>query len=370
MRTVSVLRAVTVSVALAVALAGCTFPPAPHPSSTGSHHSTATPTPTGAALTAPRSAIPATCAQLLPTATAVGAFPAASGIAVRASEASAPDGLIEVSAKQAGGLHCLWGGTDRTDNGYDDMITLDVLTDAADAYHDNVVPNTEDEVNTVGTASDVYCQGDPQFYCFAQVLVGTTWFELDYDSLGGEGEPGSGSLGRFHTLLSGVASGIQAAGPSRSLWTPPNAWDGAALCADDALARVRTATGIADLQVGDYSLEGPLTAASAGLARLTILSCGWTRDASSGLSGFGVQFVKGGAWAIAQEQAAPPSYYDGTLAPVTIPGADSAVAVCNGELCQADLAVDGSWMTVEAGGLDSLDQLIHDIGALLAATPR
>jgi hypothetical protein len=307
---------------------------------------------------------------LLPTATAVGAFPAASGIAVRASETTAPDGVIEVGAKQAGGLHCLWGGTDRTDNGYDNMITLDVLSDAAEAYHDNVVPNTGDKVNIVGTASDVFCEGDPRFECYAQVLVGTTWFELDYGSLGGEGEPASGSLARFTTLLAGVVSGIQAAGPSRSLWTPPDAWDGAALCADDELARVRTATGIHDLQVGDYSLEGPLTASSAGLTRLTVLSCGWVRDASSGLSGFGVQFVKGGAWALTQEQAAPPSYYDGTLAAVTIPGADSALAVCNGAVCQADLAVDGSWMTVEVDGLDSLDQLVHDIGALLAATPR
>jgi hypothetical protein len=374
MRSVTILRALVVSGALALGLglglAGCSFPPSPHPTSVGTHHATAIPTATPAALSAPRSAIPAGCARLLPTATAVGAFPAASGIAVRVSETSAPDGLIEVSAKQAGGLHCVWGGTNRTDNGYDDMITLDVLTDAADAFHSNVVPNTGDEVNTFGTASDLFCQGDPQFGCYGQVLVGTTWFELDYVSLGGEGEPASGAIGRFHTLLTGVVTAIQGAGPSRSLWTPPAAWDGASLCADDELARARTATGAADLQDGDFSIEGPLTASSAALARVTIQSCGWARDASSGVTSFGVQFVQGGAWAVTQELADPPSYYNGTLAPVTIPGATSALAVCNDAICEADLAVAGSWMSVQVDGLDSVAALVHDISALLAATPH
>jgi hypothetical protein len=358
---------------LLLALAGCTFPAPLNPGRSGGHHpptSGASPTPSASALTAPRSAIAAGCTQLLPTATAVGAFPATAGIAVRASEATAPNGVIEVSARQAGGLHCVWGGTDRTDNGYDDMITLDVLPDAVDAYHSNVVPNTGDEVNTFGTASDLLCQGDPQFYCFAQVLVGTTWFELDYDSLGGEGEPASGSIDRFHSLLTGIVTRIGSAGAPRALWTPPSGWDGAALCTDDAVARVRTATGAADLEQGDFAMEGPLTAASAAIARLTVQSCGWVREGPSGLTTLGVQFVKDGAWALAQEQADPPSSYEGTLAPVTVPGATAALAVCGGGYCQADLAVGGSWMSVQADGLDSLDELIHDVGALLAATPH
>ena len=319
-------------------------------------------------MTAPRSAIPATCVQLLPTAAAAGAFPAASGIALRQSESTAPQNAIEVGARQEGGLHCLWGGTDRQDNGYNDFISLDVLSDAAEVYHGNVFPNTGDEVNTFGTASDLVCQGDPQFYCFAQVLIGTTWIELDYNSLGGEGEPASGSLGRLHTLLTGVVARVQGAGASRPLWTPPTAWDGASLCTDDAVARVRTATGHADLEQTDYSMEGPQTAASAPLAKIGYQQCGWARTATSGLTLFGIQFVQGGAWALAQEQAQPPSFYYGTMAPVSIAGATSALALCNDAACQADLAVAGSWMSVQADGVSDVSELTHDIAALLAAT--
>ena len=370
MRIVSAARGAVAAGALLLVLAGCGLPSSPHPTGSGGHHATASATPTAAALTAPRSAIPATCAQLLPSATAAAAFPAASGIAVRESESTPPQGAIEVGARQVGGLHCLWGGNDRQDNGYVDYISLDVLSDAAGAYHDNVVANDGDEINTFGTASDVMCQGDPQFFCFAQVLIGTTWIELDYNSLGGDGEPATGSLARFHTLLSGVVARVQAAGSSRPLWTPPTAWDGASLCTDDAVTRVRTATGHPDLAQTDYAMEGPLTAASASLARIGFQQCGWAREASSGLTLFGIQFVQGGAWALGQELAQPPSYYTGTLAPTSITGATSALALCNEETCQADLAVAGSWMSVEADGISSLDELTHDIAALLAATPH
>jgi len=370
MRIVSGARGAVVAVILLAALTAChpTTTPTSHPTAGGSHRPT--PMPTAAALTAPRSAIPATCAQLLPTATAVAAFPAASAIAMRESEATAPQDAIQVAARQAGGLHCLWGGSEREDNGYVDFVSLDVIGNAATAYHENVTPNTGDEVNTFGTASDVFCQGDPSFSCSAQVLVGTTWIELDYDSLGGEGEPASGSLGRFHSLLSGVVSRVQGAGADRALWTPPAAWDGAALCTDAALARVRTATGHADLAQSDYSMEGPLTAASTAITRVGFDQCGWARTAADGLSLFGIQFVQGGAWAMTQETAQPPSFYYGTLAPVSIPGATSALALCNEEACQADLAVAGSWMSVRADGVTSLTELTHDIAALLAATPH
>jgi len=372
MRIMSAARVAVVSSVLLVALSACAHPTpvhsTGHPTAHGGHG--ASPTPSTAALTAPRSAIPATCAQLLPTATAVAAFPAASAIAVRESESTPPQDAIQVAARQAGGLHCLWGGSERQDNGYVDVITLDVISDAAGDYHDNVVPNTGDEVNTFGTASDVSCQGDPQFFCVGQVLVGTTWVELDYDSLGGEGEPASGSLQRFHSLLGGVVSRAQAAGADRSLWSPPAGWNGAALCTDAALARVRTATGHADLEQTDYSMEGPATAGSAGLARVGFDQCGWAREASSGLTLFGVQFVPGGAWAIAQELAQPPSFYYGTLAPVSIPGATAALALCNDAACQADLAVAGTWISVQADGASSMAELTHDIAALLAATPH
>ena len=372
MRIISVARGAVVSTVLLMALSACAHP-APvhstgHPTANNSHGATATPS--SAALTSPRSAIPATCAQLLATATAVAAFPAASGIAVRESESTPPQDAIAVGARQAGGLHCLWGGNDRQDNGYVDQISLDVLSDAADDYHGNVTSTPGDELNGFGTASDVQCQGDPQFFCYAQVLIGTTWIEVDYHSLGGDGEPASGSLGRLHTLLAGVVARIQGAGASRPLWTPPTAWDGASLCTDAAMTRVRTATGHADLEQTDYSLEGPQTAASASLLRLGYQQCGWARSATTGLTLFGIQFVQGGAWALGQELAQPPSFYFGTLAPVSIAGATSALALCNDAACQADLAVAGSWMSVQAEGVSSIDELTHDIAALLAATPH
>src|SRR4051812_9854194 len=100
--------AVVASSAL-LALAGCGSGPAPHHSSHPGAHSTphTSATPTSAAVASPRSSLPLACADILPLATAVGAFPASSGVSLQASEASAPDGLFEVSAKQAGGLHCV-----------------------------------------------------------------------------------------------------------------------------------------------------------------------------------------------------------------------------------------------------------------------
>jgi hypothetical protein len=306
---------------------------------------------------------------VLPLATAVGAFPAASGIALRDSEGSVPDGLFEVSSQQAGGLHCVWGGTQSQDGQPTDRLSVDEIGAAAADYHDSVVPEPTETANAFGTASASSCEGDPQFFCRAQVLVGQRWFEVDYDSLGGEGEPASGSTGRFNALVSGVVSRVQAAGADRSLWTPPSGWNGANLCEDAATARVRTVTGHSDLDFSDAEIEGPLTAQTLALSRLDIQSCAWARSGTDP-TGFSLQFVPGGAWAAAQEVVHPPSHYDGTLVPATIAGATSAVAVCNDAYCRADMAVGGGWLSVQVDGLDSVAQLTHEVAALLAATPH
>jgi hypothetical protein len=362
---------VVVAGSLLLALTGCGPGPVPHHSSHPGAHSTphGSATATSGAATSPRSSLPLACADVLPLATAVGAFPASSGVSLQTSEASAPDGLFEVSAKQAGGLHCVWGGTQQQDGAPTDRITFDEIGAAAADYHDNVVPDTTETVNAFGTASASSCQGDPQFFCHAQVLVGPRWFELDYDSLGGEGEPSSGSTARFNTLVTGVTNRVQAAGADRTLWTPPSGWNGANLCEDAATARVRTVTGVTGMDFADASIEGPATAQTIALSRTGLQSCAWSNGAADPI-GFSLQFVPGGAWAAAQELVHPPSHYDGTLAPVTIAGATSALGVCNDAYCRADMAVGAGWLSVQIDGLDSLAQLTHEVAALLAATPH
>src|SRR4051812_25340299 len=109
MRIMSGVVGASIAASLVVALAGCgSGPTGPHPSSHRTAHSTPRPSAsaTSAAVTSPRSSLPLACAGVLPLATAVGAFPASSGISLQVSETSAPDGLFEVSAQQAGGLHC------------------------------------------------------------------------------------------------------------------------------------------------------------------------------------------------------------------------------------------------------------------------
>jgi len=357
---------------LLLALSGCGLgPAAPHPSAHHSAHRTPAPTAsaTPRAAASPRSSLPLSCAEVLPLATAVGAFPAASAISLQVSETSAPDGLFEVSAQQAGGLHCVWGGTDVQDDSPTDRITFDEIGAAAVDYHDSVVPDSTETVNAFGTASASGCEGDPQFYCRAQVLVGQRWFEVDYVSLGGDGEPSSGSTGRFNTLVTGIAHRVQAAAADRTLWTPPSGWNGANLCEDAATARVRAVTGIASMDFADAEIEGPPTAETLPLSRTDIQSCAWSNGATDPIS-FILQFVPGGAWAAAQEVVHPPSHYDGTLAPVTIAGATSAVAVCNDAFCRADMAVGGGWLSVQLYGVASLTQLTHEAAALLAATPH
>jgi len=361
-----------VASSLLLALTGCGFgPPPAHSSSHPGSHPTPRPTAsaTPAAATSPRSSLPLGCADVLPLATAVGAFPASSGIALRVSEASAPDGLFEVSAQQAGGLHCVWGGTQDQDGQPTDRIGFDEIGAAAVDYHDNVVPDSTETVNAFGTASASSCEGDPQFFCRAQVLVGQRWFEVDYGSLGGEDEPSSGSTGRFNTLVTGVVQRVQAAGADRTLWTPPSGWNGANLCEDAATARVRTVTGFSDMGFSDAEIEGPPTAQTLALSRLDIQSCAWARSSADQFT-FSLQFVPKGAWAAALERVHPPSHYDGTLAPVTIAGATSAVAVCNDAYCRADMAAGGGWLSVQVDGLESLAQLTNQVAALLAATPH
>jgi len=318
-RSLAVVAVVGVVVA---SLSGCGVPSAPAPSSPASEG--ASPTPTTAAQGDPLPTLPLTCGDFF-------SEQAASDllflpVTLKVPETAVPS-IVVAAGLQAGATRCIWGADDKTDNGWDQTIVLEVLPDGAEAFDINVWQVDDGAIvyPEGSTTSEYLCTSAEATYagCFANVLVDGYWAHV-YVQTGGADM----SLTRdaveasLRTIVDSVTAAISGAGAARPNWIVPSGVLAGGICAGQG--------------IGDNPAIGFIAAGRAGVVHCTV-------DVNS------VSVLPGGAWALAPILAnGQPTYSVRSLEQIEVVGADAAAWGC-GDGCYAFFSLGGSLVSLYSG---------------------
>ncbi len=318
-RSLAVVAVVGVVVA---SLSGCGVPSAPSPSSPASEG--ASPTPTAAAQGDPLPTLPLTCGDFF-------SDQAASDLLFLPVTLKVPETAVRstfiAAALQAGATRCIWGADDKTDNGWDQTIVLEVLPDGAQAFDTNVWQVDDGAIvyPDGSTTSEYLCASVEPTYagCFANVLVDGYWAHV-YVQTGGTDM----SLTReavevsLRAIVDTVNAAISGAGSPRPGWIVPSGVLAGGICAGQNL--------------GDNSTVGSIAAGRSGMLQCTV-------------GGNSVSVLPGGAWALAPILAnGQPNYSVSSLEQIEVAGADAAAWGC-GDGCYAFFSIGGSLVSLYSG---------------------
>ncbi|MCC6855427.1 MAG: hypothetical protein IT189_05130 [Microbacteriaceae bacterium] len=316
------LAVVAVVGVVGASLSGCGVPSAPSPSSPASEG--ASPTPTAAAQGDPLPTLPLTCGDFF-------SDQAASDLLFLPVTLKVPETAVRstfiAAALQAGATRCIWGAYDKTDNGWDQTIVLEVLPDGAQAFDTNVWQVDDGAIvyPDGSTTSEYLCASVEPTYagCFANVLVDGYWAHV-YVQTGGTDM----SLTReavevsLRAIVDTVNAAISGAGSPRPGWIVPSGVLAGGICAG--------------LNLGDNSTVGSIAAGRSGMLQCTV-------------GGNSVSVLPGGAWALAPILAnGQPNYSVSSLEQIEVAGADAAAWGC-GDGCYAFFSIGGSLVSLYSG---------------------
>lgn len=327
-------------------LATACAPSSPEPTRT-THSSSAAPA--AATPTSPRFAIAIGCAGLLH----LDEVQAHIAVPVKLDVDESTPEVVDLPLAQAGGLTCIWGGSDRTDGGYGQGVQLRALSDASADYAAWQASNPRDYC-TAGTA--------PAF-CTVDFLVGSTRIELDLKDLTSADSADPKTTAKaVEDLIAHRLSGASA----RSTWSPPaSSLRPISDCAA-ATARAATVLGVeaGALHATDDAID-PATRLSqygATQQRVGASSCAWQNPADSASLSWDV--LPGGSWAFAGFDRPQQLGLVTGFRRVTVPGADEAWIAC-ADSCVALLGVNHSFVTMYTDyGLDDATLVARSAAAI------
>ena len=335
--------------AAVLVLAGCAPKPAAPPISTFSSSVAPRSEPIQAAT--PSFLLGIGCADILTVADVQAQV--AAPVSVKADEHTPPADAYDVALDQVGGLRCVWGGSNRTDGGYDDGLNVALLPRAADGYATWMAD---------AVAGSQGCQVE-SLRCSRDFLVADVWVEADYADSDRQAATQASIEAAFGTLVDHVRSKLAGVTTRHPLWIPPaDVLRPLASCADS----VTKAAGILGVAAGDVSTQDDppyrnLPEIAAERAKMT--SCSW----SAGDSQLDWTVVPGGAWSLQEMSSDPPQpTLIERLRPAAVPGARAAFIGC-GEACVAYLNAQESFVLVGMeSGLDDAKLVTTAADALAA----
>lgn len=331
---------ISLPVVLVLALAACAATPTPE----STQAAAPTPTPSATAAALPLPALPLTCADVLSDAEAseIVQYP----ISLKFDE---NDFRTErdIAGRQSGLLHCIWGGTDKTDNGWDQSIVIDILPDAVADYDVGVMQVDDGAiVYTVGDLSEYLCpsMGELYSWCNANLLIDGYWAHVSANAQGSDnGRTVQTAEAGMASVLDTLAARIPAAAPANPAWSAPDGVVSGAFCADvtasSAVIQAAFPGETMDArEIGDSYVDVETIAQD----RAALTACYWT--------GASVSVVPGGAWAFPALLASPPtvSWSMPPLVAAQVPGADAALVSCTDEgWCAGLVSAGGSAISVD-----------------------
>jgi hypothetical protein len=359
------------AIVLVAVLSGCAAPTKgpSSPAATPTPH--AHPTPTQAA--APSLRVPLKCADLFTPGVISGLVD--TPVTLQSDESAGPVDLEQIAAAQRGSLACIWGGKNRTDGGYDQGLTLYVAADGASGYATNIPileadsPPTAE--NTAGDKSEYVCEATTDFQCSANMLVGDFWVSAYIQNLGDSTISADVANTRIQQVLSTIATALGKVKEANA-WTPP----GPALpafCSDpNSIAKLDSILGGIALSPSSND-QGGLDAQSIAESGSNFAQCSW-QTSDSGEAGTGhftyidIGMLRGGAWALKDLTAAPPTdWYLGAYKPVTVTGASATVLACNGTDCAAIMAIGTIAVQVNLDDIGNPAKELSTLGSVVAA---
>jgi hypothetical protein len=328
--------------ALVIALAGCapvaptsTAAPSGTPVAVGTAAATPTPTPTATAVPVVR--IQTSCASLFASPD-VANWANNRAVTLQNDGTGDPTDIYDAADRQRGILTCVWGGTQKTDEDYDQGLTLTIVPDAAAEFESDIAnidayltPAVKD---TAGTQSAYNCQNEkPGFSCNAEMLVGETWVGASLNT--DDGLVTTATIkSRIQNILSTLATKLAAAPASTAAWPIPDSTL-PGFCSEPGMgSRLQVILGSARLTKAGSSPQGGAEDLSAG--EPTFGSCNWNANGASATRPLyiGASILQGGSWLLPVLTAdLPTPFYSGKDAPITIPGATQAVMGCGQGQC-------------------------------------
>jgi hypothetical protein len=247
-------------------------------------------------------------------------------VTLKVPETAVPS-IVVAAGLQAGATRCIWGADDKTDNGWDQTIVLEVLPDGAEAFDINVWQVDDGAIvyPEGSTTSEYLCTSAEATYpgCFANVLVDGYWAHV-YVQTGGADmsltrETVEASL---RAIVDTVTAAIAGAGSPRPGWVVPSGVLAGGICAGQG--------------IGDNPAIGSIAAGRSGMLQCTV-------------GGNSVSVLPGGAWALAPILATgQPNYSVRSLEQIEVAGADAAVWGC-GDGCYAFFSIGGSLVSLYSG---------------------
>jgi hypothetical protein len=344
-------------------LAGCApaangptaSPAAPAPSVSPA----ATPTPTPVA--APRIRVPLSCANVFTT-SAVGAL-LGTTVKLAVDENTPPSDLDSIAQVQRGILTCTWGGKDKTDNGFDQALSVYVEPDATGDFTTNfsAVKNNfgKPVLGTYGDQSAYGCVAHGGLACGANVLVGSYWLTVDLHDLDAANSvPKPKAVSRLKTVLDTTVKALHGAGAASPAWVAP-AGGLLPFCAQSGNTTiVRKAFASKGLDAVSADPESGTDVSTIGEQGDSFAHCDWNQNVTdtnqNQETDVEVSILDGGIWSLPQLVADPPTeFYVGDYKPVSISGAQGAVLACNTADCDAIVGV----------GTNAVEIGFSDIGA-------
>jgi hypothetical protein len=323
------------------------------------------------------SRVPLSCSDLFGSA-ALDAIAGAKAV-VQSDENSAPQDLLSIAQAQYGAQSCVWDGGVGIDGAVSGAyLRVNVAPEGSAAFAARFDAIMTDQTwgdhpaatqNVAGDRSGFWCVNDvegygadgPSHICDAEMLVGDYWVSVNVGDV--IGLTRAQLTDGLTTSLTRIALALRAAGSPPLPWMPPASSPPGFCSAGSSTSQIRTIMGDPTLQLrSDVSaLDWPIEAGTIGRVGRGSL-CEWAGNDKT----VEVELLAGGSWAISRMKPVGPS--DTTLGrttpylPLSVPGAGAAVAACDGEDCDAYLAV----------GTTAVEILYHDPGtgknpAMLAA---
>ena len=262
-------------------------------------------------------------------------------VAVRVDERSIPTTPTAIASAERGGFRCVWGGTSRTDTGYDDGLVVDIFPNiTVDQFDSRTTDANTPAISGIGDEATLGC--DSVFsLCTGDTLANGYWIVATFsDSDRKTNAPGHGRSA-YVSLVGRVATALAGADVGAPWVTPESTFPGRDLCAPESAAEIRVIAGSTSVPtlVAEEDYVGPSTILPP-LVGMT--SCSWS-------NGLGFVSMPGSAWDLGAQLTHPVSWdWIGDPVVENIPGADATLAGC-GEHCEADLKFGNSVLFVSAG---------------------
>jgi hypothetical protein len=262
-------------------------------------------------------------------------------------ESTKPTDLEDAASLQRGILTCTWGGKDKTDDGYDQVLSLFVDPDGTADFPANLPwlkarLIQHPAINAYGDESVSGCVAGGGFQCFGDVLAGSYWVTVNVHDMNSQHKVSIATANsRLQQVMKVIVPALQAADQPAAPWVAPTGQANAFCAKPNNLADARTAFASPGLNYDSDPRDTGSEASTLALDAQPWAECTWYQPSDSDtpkgqVSSASVAILDGGAWAISQMAADPPTqWYFGSFKPITVPGTAGALLACNNADCEA-----------------------------------